>query len=246
MCLLAILYRSVDGAPLLVAANREEFYDRPFLPPHVQGERPRFLAGLDVRAGGTWIGVNERGVLAAVTNRPKTDIPEVPRSRGQLCRDLLLRLTAADGASHLRQELATGHYAGANFVVADAQSGFLFEAGNELRESALTPGLHLVTNGPANCQTDPRQQLAREMFAAEHPHDVRSFIHLASRVCGRGPDDQGRTIVVRFPQRGTVSSLLLAMTDDSQQAVCEYAGGPPDVTPYQDLSPLLRKLLAGE
>src|SRR5262249_10269236 len=63
MCLLAIFYRTLPDAPLLVAANREEFFDRPFLPPHVQGREVKFLAGLDVRARGTWLGVNERGLV---------------------------------------------------------------------------------------------------------------------------------------------------------------------------------------
>ena len=66
MCLLAIHFRTVQGAPLLAAANREEFFDRPALPPqlvHPGGEsRQRAVCGIDARAGGTWLGVNASGL----------------------------------------------------------------------------------------------------------------------------------------------------------------------------------------
>ena len=76
MCLLALYYQTIPGAPLAVAANREEFFDRPFLPPRVLGSRCRYLAGVDQRAGGTWLGVNQHGLLVAVTNRPKAVTPD--------------------------------------------------------------------------------------------------------------------------------------------------------------------------
>ena len=246
MCLLALFHRTVRGAPLLVAANREEFFDRPFLPPRIEGQRRRYLAGIDVRAGGTWLGVNERGLLAAVTNRPKTTVPERPRSRGLLCRDLLEQATLADAAAHVRRELLSGDYAGANFVLATAEAGFLFEAGDELCETPLPPGLHLVTNGPANDPHDPRQQLVREMFAAAPPRDVASFLDTAQRVCRQGADAAGRSVVLRRPERGTVSSTLLALPTDSAEAVYLFAGASPDVAPYDDYSQALRQLLSGQ
>jgi uncharacterized protein with NRDE domain len=243
MCLLAILYRTVNDAPLLVAANREEFYNRPFLPPHVQGEGPRFLAGIDERAGGTWLGVNENGVVAAVTNRPKSSIPEQLRSRGLLCRELLEHTSAGDAAEYAARQLATGHYAGANFVVADGQSGWIIEAADEIRQTELTAGLQLVTNGVPNDQRDPRQELVREMFAARPIDGLESFLDVARHVCRQGPDASGRRVVLRFLERGTVSSTLLAVTANPASAVCQFAPGPPDVTPYDDYSRELRELL---
>jgi len=243
MCLLAILSRTVENAPLLLAAHREEFYDRPFLPPHVQGEGPRFLAGVDQRAGGTWLGVNENGVVAAVTNRPKSDIPEQLRSRGLLCRELLGYSTAREAAEYAGRQLATGHYAGANFVVADGQSGWIIEAADEIRQTQLSAGLHLVTNGAPNDPSDPRKELVREMLAAARIDDVESFLAVARRVCVQGPDASGRTVVLRFPERGTVSSTLLAVSVDPADAVCQFAPGPPDITPYDDYSAELRELL---
>src|ERR1700722_18197186 len=95
MCLVAIFFRIVEDAPLVVGANREEFYARGGEPPQVFDGACRALAGRDPVAGGTWFGVNERGVLIAVLNRPKSDLPAQPRSRGLLARELLTCASAS-------------------------------------------------------------------------------------------------------------------------------------------------------
>ena len=85
--MLALLYRVARGTPILVASNREERYDRPTQYPKIQSGSPRLVCGIDRRAGGTWLGVNQFGLFCAVTNRRKSSVPPEPRSRGLLCRD---------------------------------------------------------------------------------------------------------------------------------------------------------------
>src|ERR1700686_2599511 len=94
MCLLALFFRAVPDAAVVVGANREDPCAGGGEPPRILPGPLRALAGVDPRAGGTWLGVNERGVVAAVTNRAKTEVPATPRSRGQLTRDLLACPTA--------------------------------------------------------------------------------------------------------------------------------------------------------
>jgi len=89
---LAIQYKSAKDAPILVAHNREEQLDRPTQAPRIQSGRPRVVCGIDRKAGGTWLGVNQNGLLVAVANRRKTVVPAEPRSRGVLCRELLVSL----------------------------------------------------------------------------------------------------------------------------------------------------------
>src|SRR5438270_6909928 len=96
MCLLALFYRVVEDAPVIVGANREEHYARGGEPPHILRDSCAFVAGTDPVAGGTWLGVNEHGVLIAVTNRLKSDLPQQPRSRGLLARELLASASAAE------------------------------------------------------------------------------------------------------------------------------------------------------
>ncbi|MGH7927508.1 MAG: NRDE family protein, partial [Candidatus Binatia bacterium] len=69
MCTLALFFDVFDGYPLLVAANRDERYDRPAMPPGLIAANPRIMAGKDLRAGGTWLGVNEHGLLVGILNR---------------------------------------------------------------------------------------------------------------------------------------------------------------------------------
>lgn len=252
MCLLAIHYRTLAEAPVLAAANREEFFDRSALPPRLvqpkAGASQRALCGLDARAGGTWLGVNSHGLLVAVTNRHKTHPPQAPRSRGQLCLDLLACRTAAEAARLAMEELAANRYAGANYACLDARSGVVIHAGDRLEEIALSPGLHLLANRDLNDPHDVRLQLARELFAAQPIRSIDEFLPAAKRVCGhyvhegRLGDRKRPSIVLRAADRGTVSSSLVVLAEDKEQGVYQYAPGPPDTAGYHDYSELLRGL----
>src|ERR1700761_2457378 len=89
MCLLALLFRVVEDAPLVVGANREEAYARGGEPPQRLPGPIDAVGGRDPVAGGTWLGVDAAGVFVAITNRPKDTSPGPLRSRGSLVRDLL-------------------------------------------------------------------------------------------------------------------------------------------------------------
>src|SRR5437588_7518752 len=128
MCLLALLYRVATDAPVIVGANREEAYARGGEAPRLLHGVCRFVAGVDPVAGGTWLGVNEHGVVVAVTNRPKSEIPPQPRSRGLLVRELLDCSTAADAIRRAAHALAEQPFAGCNLLCADLESASIIEA----------------------------------------------------------------------------------------------------------------------
>src|SRR5262245_32087434 len=144
MCLLALLFRVVEDAPIVAAGNREEAYARGGEPPQVFEGACRFVAGRDPVAGGTWFGVNQHGVLVAVTNRPKTHSPHQPRSRGLLARELLGCPTAAEASDRAARELGLNHYAGCNVLCADAERAIVLHAGDWLRVRPLPPGLYVL------------------------------------------------------------------------------------------------------
>jgi hypothetical protein len=247
MCTLAILYRVARGTPILLAANREERFDRPTQYPKIQSGLPRIVCGIDRQAGGTWLGVNQYGLVCAVTNRPKANLPLEPRSRGLLCRELLGLRSAKEAAAQAVKELSTGAYAGANYLCADARYAAVVHGGNRVDVVDLEPGLHVLTGGNVNDPKDERHEFVRRMLTLQTLDSSVTFLAVASRVFSRRPDRDGRRgVVITGSEFGTVSSTLLSLPRKIQHAVYQYSPGPPCDCAYDDLSALLRQVLSTE
>ncbi len=243
---MAILYKTAKRTPILIAANREEVLDRPTQAPKIQSGSPRVVCGIDRKAGGTWMGVNQHGLVATVTNRRKASVSADPRSRGLLCRELLGFRTAREAAEHAATELATGAYAGANYVCADAEYAAVIYGGNYVEAVELTPGLHVITNGDMDDLNDQRQEFVRRTLTLHTLDSAVTFLAVASRAFSRESDTTGRRgVVFTDGNRGTVSSSLLSLHEEKiQQCVFQYAPGPPSDCSYDDLSALLRQVLS--
>jgi len=245
MCLLAIQYRLVPESPILVAANREEYYERVSSPPSIQSGKPRILSGTDQRAGGTWLGVNQHGLFVAACNRKKLIAPVVPRSRGVLCRDLLRAGSAADAVHMVMEELATNKYDGVNYVIADAESGWVVHGTDEPEVVELEDGLSIIGNMDVNDSRDERVKLARRLLTLQTLDSPVKFLAVASKVFARAPSPQGRaSMVIRGKDRGTVSSTLISLGAKPRDAIYQYSEGAPDETKFEDYSPLLRDILS--
>ncbi len=244
---MAILYKVAHDTPILIASNREESFDRPTQQPKIQSGTPRTVCGIDRKAGGTWLGVNQRGMVATVTNRKKENVPADPRSRGLLCRELLNSRSAEEAAQYAAEELATGAYAGANYVCIDLDYGAVVYGGDEIKIVELTPALHVLTDGDLDDLNDPRQDYVRRMLTLHTLDSSVAFLAVASRAFSRKPDSAGRRGIVRVGGNyGTVSSTLLALSGKISQAVLQYTPGPPSEHSYDDLSALLRQVLSAD
>jgi uncharacterized protein with NRDE domain len=145
MCLIAIAWQARSDLPLVVAANRDEWRDRPAKPAHWWPERPELFAGRDLQAGGTWMGVTRTGRFAAVTNfRDPSDRRATARSRGTLVTAFLVgQETPARFLSNL--SASASEYNGFNLIVGDGASLFYF-ASREGQPRALEPGVHAISN----------------------------------------------------------------------------------------------------
>jgi hypothetical protein len=245
MCLLAIQYRLVPESPILVAANRDEFYDRPSQPPSIQSGKPRVLCGTDQQAGGTRLGVNQHGLFVAACNRVRLNPPVTPRSRGSLCRDLLRAGSARKAVDMALDELSTGQYDGVNYVVADAESGWVVHGCEDAEVVQLEDGLSIVSNGDVNDPRDERVRMALRLLTLQTLDSPVKFLAVASKVFARAPSPPGRpSMVIRNKTRGTVSSTLISLGKKPRDAIFQFADGPPDRTKYEDYSPLLRDILS--
>jgi uncharacterized protein with NRDE domain len=245
MGIVAVYYKKLSDAPLLVALNREEHPDRETLHPKIQSGRPRSVCGVDQQFGGTWAGVNQHGLFVAVVNCPKKVLPAEPRSRGLLCRELLGCQNAEEAMDMAQRELLTGCYAGANFVCIDRMSGGVVHGGNDVDIELFKPGLHILSENRVNDINDYRQEFARRLLTLQRIDSAISFFAVASRTFASNPDASGKMgILVKQPNKKTVSSMLLSLTEKTQRSVMQYAAGSPDICPYEDISALLRQVLS--
>ena len=245
MCILAIQYEAARDSPILVAQNREELLDRPTQAPRIQAGRPRVICGIDKKAGGTWMGVNQHGLMAAVANGPKTSLPAEPRSRGLLCRELLHFDTSAKAVDYAVKELSTDRYAGAHYLCADSQMAAVISGGDTVEVVKLVPGLHMLSSSGVDQYSDERQEFVRRLLTLQRLDSAVAFLAVASRTFSRKPDESGRRgIVVSGPDYGTVSSTLLSLPKKTHNAVYHYAAGSPADHSYDDLSALLRQVLS--
>jgi uncharacterized protein with NRDE domain len=149
MCLLLFSWKKNADHDLILAANRDEFYERPTAKAGYWAAHPNLLAGRDLVAGGTWIGVTKSGRFAALTNYrdPKNIDPKAP-SRGQLTTDYLIsELSPKDYLSKLKDEKKP--YNGFNLLIGDADSLFYYNNINyNIKE--LLPGTYGLSNGLLN------------------------------------------------------------------------------------------------
>ena len=245
MGILAIQYRTLADAPILIAFNREERYSRQSLPVKIQSGRPRVVCGVDRKTGGTWGGVNQYGMFVAAINAPKRATPFDPRSRGVLCKELLACANAQEAIEKAERELRTGAYAGVNFLCVDREKGGVVYGGNEVGVDMLRPGLHMLTGNRLDDYEDQRQEYVRRQLTLHRLDSSVAFLAAASGAFSRTPDAMGKHgVVVEEPGYGTVSSMLVSLTERTQKSIMQFANGSPDRVPYEDVSALLRQVLS--
>jgi len=145
MCLVLIALDSHPDYSLIVAANRDEFYDRPSSVAAFWADHPRILGGRDLEAGGTWLGVDRGGRFAAVTNfRQGEREPPAPRSRGLLVSDYLATDVAA--RAHIeRAERDAAQYNGFNLIAGDTRE-LLYFSNREGWTRSLGAGIYGLSN----------------------------------------------------------------------------------------------------
>jgi uncharacterized protein with NRDE domain len=145
-------FRLDPEAPLVVAANRDERLDRRATAMTVlRPSAPRILGGRDEEAGGTWLAVNEHGVVAGLTNRPVPDGRDpAKRTRGELPLALASHRRAADAVEDFVARFSPAHYNPAWFLVGDRQDLFFIDMSDGPRAAveSLRPGLHVLENNP--------------------------------------------------------------------------------------------------
>ena len=145
MCLIYVAWRRDPTYRLVVAANRDEFHERPAAAAHWWDDPPGVLAGRDLEAGGTWLGLTRGGRFAAITNYhdPTSHRAGAP-SRGALVADFLTGTGSA--VDYLQRVVSEGHrYNGFSLLAMDGDT--LAYASNRAEEVVrLDPGVYGLSN----------------------------------------------------------------------------------------------------
>jgi hypothetical protein len=251
LCTLVAIHRVVSGAPLVVAANRDEYYERPAEGPALRvfhseiGAEAPLVAPLDVRAGGTWLAVSPTGVFGAVTNLRCTNPDPTRLSRGGVV-PRALRESSAAGAAEVLKALPEGAYNPFQCFVADPQRAFLLSYRDVPRVRELGRGVHVVGN--LDPEEEPAPKVERVRAAAEAavraaPNDVLEGL---SRLCsehGTGGGGTGDTCV-HLDGYGTKSSTLIQLADDPASSRLRFAASAPCETAHENFDVLLSSALS--
>jgi len=162
MCLIVFSYKSHEKYPLILAGNRDEFYKRPAKEAHFWNTTPPVLAGKDLKAGGTWLGISSAGEMGALTNFRDLNNPrQREKSRGELIPEVLLNGEPID--AKLKSIIQKGHqYDGFNMIAGNIHN--LFYLNNITnRFEKLKPGYHGISNAFLNTPW-PKVEKAKKEF----------------------------------------------------------------------------------
>jgi uncharacterized protein with NRDE domain len=247
---LVLLRRPGKEWPLVLAANRDEMIDRPARPPARHWpDRPEVVAGLDELAGGSWLGLNDHGVVAGILNRFGTLGPAPgQRSRGELVLEALDHADALAAAQALG-DLDPGAYRSFNMIIADNRDAFWLRHADPsgtlpVEVRPIAAGLAMIAAGDLDETETPRLVRYRPRFAAAGAPDPGSvdwatWEALLADDKAAAPD--APTSAMRFvTERGfaTVSSALIALPRigrSSVEPVFRYRAWHPTAGPWSDI-----------
>jgi uncharacterized protein with NRDE domain len=146
MCLILLAWRARADYPLVLAANRDEFYSRPTAPAQFWADRPEILAGRDLEKGGTWLAIGPNGRLAAVTNYRDGRAPRLGRrSRGELVSAFVTGTAPPLGYLESLAPIQS-EFDGFNLLVGSLWDGIAYFSNRTGAPQPLAPGVHGLSN----------------------------------------------------------------------------------------------------
>ncbi|MDN6856507.1 NRDE family protein [Pseudomonas sp. CAN2814] len=236
MCLIVFAWRPDHATPLIVAANRDEFYARPTLPLAAWEDHPGVHAGRDLEAGGTWLGVAPDGRFAALTNVRDPGQPVGKHSRGELVATFL---QGRQAPLEYLQKVArrAADYSGFNLLVGDRSQLCYFNprVGPPV---AVAPGVHGLSNAALNTPW-PKLIKARSALdsALEQP-DTGSLLallrdnqqpgdaELPETGVGLATERLLSSVFIASANYGTRASTALIVHADGRRELLEHSFGP--------------------
>lgn len=229
MCLIAFEWRPGSATPLRLWANRDEFYARPTDPLHRWDNG--LWAGRDRQAGGTWLGLSERGAWAALTNVREPGTPPGPRSRGALITDFLLSDLPP---RQFFERWDPESYSGVNLLLGQGNQ-LVYGSNRGVAPRALMPGRYGLSNAALDTPWPKLTRIKTLMGLSQSPSDALHHLQDNHAPADHELPDTGiglewerllGTIFIRSPGYGTRSSSVLTLNQDGDFDWLEQGYGP--------------------
>ncbi len=244
MCTLIVSFQQQESAPLVIAANRDEFRARPASSPR-RWPGEDFVAPRDEQAGGTWLGLTRAGMFVGVTNRFPSERFVDRESRGTLVLEALRAHTARELHAQLLH-LEPTRFNSFHLLYADAEAAYVtWSDGARIQHAALPPGLHVVTERSLGGDDRGRAQLIEQAWPSLPREDgVPSAKGLEALLATPRSDDPAGGVCVDLPafDYGTRSALVLFVAPDLRNSRWYWAEGRPDRTPFVEHPELIAEL----
>lgn len=260
MCTIVAMRGVRADAPLVLATNRDEFFERPATGAVRLLARPATVGGRDLRAGGTWMGVTREGLFVGLTNQRGLGArDDSKRSRGEVVLQAL-SLGSPDAIARYVDGLDGRAYNAFNLMWGNAhvlRVAYAREGQRTLEQEAVPAGVHVLPNDRLDSPSFAKVQRAKELLAPVIDLELPRFVAgvqamLADRarpalddIPDPGPESrldrallrELTALCVRTPAYGTRSSTVVLLAPGR---VLQYwvADGPPDRTPFVEVSPL--------
>lgn len=234
MCLIVFGISEDPARGLLLAANRDEFYDRPTLAAAAWEDAPAIFAGRDLVGGGTWLGVSQSGRFAAVTNYRDPKAPKGSRSRGELVSGFLSsEVPLGDYLDGIAG--AASEFSGFNLIVGESRTAGIEAAYFSNREGVvrhLKPGVYGLSNHLLDTPW-PKVRRAKDLFLAAAAEDDGALFDLLSDRTLASDDELPDTgiglererllspIFIETPIYGTRCSTVVRLNADSPPRLVE-------------------------
>ena len=242
VCTLTIRFSPEDDYPLIIAANRDELYSRPSVMPAIIESDPVFFAPRDIEAGGTWIGINEYGLLAAITNvwvettgGGMSPGPGGDRSRGLLTVDILHSKTLKQATEMLHEKIAKFQYQYFNLLIASGEGLAVFTYAGKLEGGGISASSAVINNQPYQKSNKSQSTILPFPKTGNERHrwvkDVQSSLSKHPEVCKHSDP------------YGTRCSQIIAISRRNENSITPlspdrfwFADGSPCKTPFADLT----------
>jgi len=257
MCTIIVRHRMDDFCSTIIAANRDEFYDRAAMGPMVLRAQPLVVGGRDEREGGTWFGLSANGLFVGLTNqRSFGSRDDSLRSRGGLVLDALAEGSLEGVERHL-ESVDPSAYNEFNLIFGDGielRAAYSRSDRHEVEIERLVDGVHVLCNDRIGSPEFPKAEKARARVMAAPPDTWPRLKQQLVEVLSDGslpdpsevpaippdaPFDQEvarclQAICVKTPVYGTVSSTIAAVSPGRVEQYW-FADGPPSQTSFEDV-----------